>query len=83
MALLNRSLTPDEIAEALRAGTDFQYTPFDWSEPRYQTVRYRAAFNQVDYERRDTFYALGPKSPSDCVWMIPCGTSALADRSFR
>lgn len=41
------------------------------TEPRYQTVRYRGALNRVDYERPDTFYELGPESPSDCVWMVP------------
>ena len=86
MALLNRELTRDEIAKALSTATDFRfYRPFDWFEPRYQTVRYRAALDRVDYERHDTFYAMGPKSPSDSVWMVPCGVGALVDdwRKFR
>lgn len=77
MALLNRELTPDEISAALRTDTEFEHTPFDWFDPRYQTVRYRAAFGRTDYERRDTFYGLGPKSPSDCVWMVPCGVGGF------
>lgn len=47
------------------------------NEPRYQYVRYRGALGRVDYERPDTFYQLGPESPSDCHWMIPQGIRAL------
>ena len=72
--MANRPLTAEE-AKAL-IDTHFVFPLYDelWKlilEPRYQTVRYRAALDRVDYERPDTFYALGPVSPSDCVWMIP------------
>lgn len=74
MALLDRPLNDREIKEFLRTKW---YMPISneifklISEPRYQMVRYRAALNRIDYERPDTFYQLGPQTPSDCHWMIP------------
>lgn len=49
MAASKFNLTPDEIAAALREGTDFQHTPFDWLEPRYQTARYDPVTNFHDF----------------------------------
>lgn len=81
MALLNRPLSAGEVESLLRTP---YYPPSDifrqMLEPRRQTVRYRGALDRVDYERPDTFYALGPKSPSDCVWMVPCGIATLVSR---
>lgn len=55
-------------------GDKYADIPSLWDKvfgPRYQMVRYRGAIDRIDYERPDTFYALGPESPSDCVWMVP------------
>jgi len=67
MALLSHPLVWDREA-GKRLPVDFCTLLL---EPDYQTVRYRAVLNRVDYERSDTFYGLGPKSPSDCVWIVP------------
>ena len=50
--------------------------------PRYQHVTYRAASGKVYYENPNHFYGLGPRSPSDCRWMIPCGLEALEQEKF-
>ncbi|XUM19794.1 hypothetical protein ACRAVF_19195 [Bradyrhizobium oligotrophicum S58] len=76
MALLNRPLTADEIARLTFAGSrgevwSYNDRQFYFMAPRHQTVRYRGALARVDYERRDTFYGVGPESPSDCVWIVP------------
>lgn len=72
MARLNRRLTQEEVHELM--------VPPLWETifgPVYQTVRYRAALDRVDYEDRDTFYGMGPESPSDRIWMVPHGIGAL------
>ena len=78
MPMLRRPLTPEEVQ--MIAGDKYTLLPGRWDHlfgPLYQRVRYRAALNHIDYERRDTFYCLGPKSPSDCIWMVPDGIGAL------
>lgn len=78
MARLNRPLTQEEVHELM--GDRFVEVPRLWETmfgPVYQTVRYRAALDRVDYEDRDTFYGMGPQSPSDCIWMVPHGIGAL------
>lgn len=50
--------------------------------PHYQHVTYRAISGKVYYEEPSTFYGLGPRSPSDCRWMIPCGLGALEQEKF-
>lgn len=80
MALLNRPLNAREVEQFLRTKW---YIPIKneifrlITEPKYQHVRYRGAINRMDFERPDTFYELGPESPSDCHWMIPKGIGAL------
>lgn len=72
MALLNRPLTAEEVQ--LLAGDLYLHVPALWAElcaPRYQAVRYRAVLDRTEYELANTFYDLGPTSPSDCVWMVP------------
>lgn len=83
MAFPNRPITLREFQETFRrewcapvASRLFTLI----SEPHYQTVRYRGALNRMDYEQRDTFYGLGQESPSDCVWMVPCGVAAFISR---
>lgn len=83
MALLNRPLTADEVRALMDAKPSAAFYSNVMMElissTRYQTVRYRGAINRTDYERPDTFYALGPESPSDCVWMIPRGIGAMVN----
>lgn len=83
MALLNRPMTTDEVRELMDSSPSAMLYSGVMMElmtsTRYQTVRYRGAINRTDYERRDTFYALGPGSPSDSVWMIPCGIGAMTN----
>lgn len=85
MALLNRRLTDEEV-QMLTGGMYVNVAeqwPRLWESmfgPFYQTVRYRAALDRVDYEDRDTFYGMGPQSPSDRIWMVPHGLGALVAR---
>lgn len=72
MPMLTRPLTREEVEEL--TGHLYKTLPIKWEElfgPKYQTVRYRAALDRVDYEHPEVFYGLGPESPSDCVWMVP------------
>jgi len=74
MPLLNRPMTAIEIKMVI-SDKFFVYSNnklFELiNEPKYQYVKYRAKLNRIDYERPNTFYELGPKSPSDCHWMVP------------
>lgn len=69
-----RPFTAEEIKAALATPPRHLFDPWAWStmfEPKHQFVTYRAALNRADYEQRDTFYRIGPASPSDCHWMVP------------
>lgn len=73
MALLNRSLTPEEVKKLL----DMIPLPekpsiFDLIRgERHQYVRYDAALDRIVYERVDTFYFSNDETASDSRWMVP------------
>lgn len=72
MVMLNRELSAEEAKQLLETRMPISNVLFDLiNEPRYRYVRYRAAFNRIDYERLDTYYNLGPETPSDSLWMVP------------
>jgi hypothetical protein len=70
---VDRALTKKELADFRRAwkADRSPFISLIIGDTRAMTVRYRGAINRFDFERPNVFYAFGPTSPSDCLWMVP------------